>query len=462
MMKMSSQLHHAPSAPLCHLSYSQVQIRAYNKVNKECYPTLKNRLTGATIVSQPSITLYGAHWCPDCRRSKQFLGEHQIPYEWVDIEQDAVAEQFVIEKNDGKRIIPTIVFGDGSHLTEPSNAELAAKLGLKTSIERRHFPFVVLGGGPAGLTAALYTAREGIDTLVIERAAFGGQAAGAEKIDNLPGFPDGVAGIDFSNRLRQQAERFGVALLQAQDIVRVHGHDNYRCVDTAGGDEFSAQAILIATGSRYKRLGAPGEEKYVGAGIHFCATCDGPFYKGKEIAVVGGGNSAAEESLLLTKFADKVTVLVRGDGFKASQVIQDNVLRDPKIEVRFNTEVQEFLGAKAKLNRLRLVDNQTGASDELPVDGAFIFVGQDPNTGFLRQIPIRLDRWGFILTGRDLVHDGDRLPGYERREPVALETSMPGVFAAGDVRAGSTKQVASAAGEGATAALLVRDYLKRV
>lgn len=413
-------------------------------------------------MSQLSITLYGAHWCPDCRRSKQFLGEHQIPYEWVDIEQDAVAEQFVIATNDGKRIIPTIVFGDGSHLTEPSNAELAAKLGLKTSIERRHFPFVVVGGGPAGLTAALYTAREGIDTLVIERAAFGGQAAGTEKIDNLPGFPDGVAGIDFSNRLRQQAERFGVTLLQAQDIVRLHGHDNYRCVDTASGDEFSAQAVLIATGSRYKHLGAPGEHRYVGAGIHFCATCDGPFYKGKEIAVVGGGNSAAEESLLLTKFADKVTVLVRGDSFKASKVIQESVLSDPKIEVRFNTEVQEFLGAKAKLNRLRLVNSRTGATDELPVAGAFIFIGQDPNTSFLRETAIRLDRWGFIVTGHDLVHDGSRPAGYERREPVALETSMPGVFAAGDVRAGSTKQVASAAGEGATAALLVREYLKRV
>lgn len=413
-------------------------------------------------MSQPSIIVYGAHWCPDCRRSKQFLGEHQIPYEWVDIEQDAAAETYVIEKNDGKRIIPTIVFADGSFLVEPSNAQLAAKLGLKTSIDRHHFPLVVVGGGPAGLTAALYTAREGIETLVIERAAFGGQAAGTEKIDNLPGFPESVAGIDFANRLRQQAERFGVTTLQAQDVARIHSHDNYHCVDTASGDEYSAQAVLITTGSRYKRLGAAGESKYLGAGIHFCATCDGPFYKGKEVAVIGGGNSAAEESLLLTKFANKVTLLVRGDQLKASKVIQESVLNDPKIEVRFQSEVEEFLGAKAKLNRLRLLNKQTGESEELGVDGAFIFIGQEPNSGFLHDSAIRLNHWGFIITGHDLVHDGHRPLGYELRDPSALETSLPGVFAAGDVRAGSTKQVVSAAGEGASAALLVREYLKMV
>lgn len=410
----------------------------------------------------PTITLYGAHWCPDCRRSKQFLGEHQIPYNWVDIEQDAKAEQFVIEKNAGKRIIPTIVFEDGSFLVEPSNAELAAKLGLKTSIDRKHFPLIVIGGGPAGLTAALYTAREGIDTLVIERAAFGGQAAGTEKLDNMPGFPDGVAGIDFANRLRQQAVRFGVELLQAQDIVGIHSHDNYHCVQTASGDEYSACAVVIATGSRYRRLGAPGESSYIGAGVHFCATCDGPFYKGKHVAVIGGGNSAAEESLLLTKFADRVTVLVRGDAFKASKVIQEKVLNDSAIQVRFNTEVTEFLGANAKLNALRTHNNRTGQDETLSVDGAFVFIGLDPNTAFLRNSGVRLNAWGFVITGHDLMHDQPRLEHFAQREPAALETSIPGIFAAGDVRQGSTKQVASAAGEGAAVALLVREYLKTV
>ena len=413
-------------------------------------------------MSEPQITLYGAYWCPDCRRSKQFLGEHQIPYSWVDIEQDAAAEQLVIEKNNGKRIIPTIVFEDGSFLVEPSNADLAQKLGLKTSAKHSHYPLIVVGGGPAGLTAALYTAREGIDTLVIERAALGGQAAATEKLDNMPGFPDGVAGIEFANRLRQQAERFGVELLQAQDVVKIQSHDNYHVVTTSDGAEYSACALLITTGSRYRRLGAPGESDYIGAGVHFCATCDGPFYKGKKVAVVGGGNSAAEESLLLTKFADHVTILVRGDAFKASQVIQEKVAEDDKIDVRWHTEVDEFVGANAKLNQLKLHNNESGEASTLEVDGAFIFIGLDPNVEFLAETDMRLNPWGFIITGHDLVHDGDRPAGYEAREPAVLETSIPGIFAAGDVRSGSTKQVASAAGEGATAALLVREYLKTV
>ncbi len=406
------------------------------------------------------ITLYGAHWCPDCRRSKQFLGEHQIPYVWVDIEEDREAEAFVIEKNDGKRIIPTIVFDDASVLVEPSNADLAAKLGLQTSASRSHFPVIVIGGGPAGLTAALYAAREGIDTLVIERAAFGGQAAGTERLDNMPGFPDGIAGLEFSNRLRQQAQRFGVELLQAQNVASVHHNGLYHVVTTEDGSEYSTCALLIASGSRYRRLNVPGESDLVGAGVHFCATCDGPFYRGKHVAVVGGGNSAAEESLLLTKFADKVTILVRGDEFKASEIIQENVLNDPKIEVLWNTQVQAMNEEASKLKSLTVTQN--GESREMTFDGAFIFIGLDPNTGFLKDSGVFLNQWGFILTGHDLVHEETWSEAEGSREPALLETSVPGVFAAGDVRSGSTKQVASASGEGATAALLIREYLKRI
>lgn len=272
---------------------------------------------------QPTITVYGAYWCPDCRRSKQFLGEHQIPYHWVDIEQDKAGEAYVLAKNDGKRIIPTIEFADGSLLVEPSNAELAVKLGLKMTAERSHYELIVVGGGPAGLTAALYAAREGIDTLVIERAALGGQAAATERLDNIPGFADGVAGAKFADQLRQQAARFGVEMLQAQDVAGVRSHDSYHCVGTSDGSEYSARAVLLATGSRYRRLDAPGENDFIGAGIHFCATCDGPFYKGLPVAVVGGGNSAAEESLFLANMAQHVTLLVRSDHLRASQVIQE-------------------------------------------------------------------------------------------------------------------------------------------
>lgn len=408
------------------------------------------------------IVLYGAHWCPDCRRSKQFLGEHQIPYTWVDIEQDPDAESLVISTNGGKRIVPTIVFPDGSFLAEPSNAELAEKLGLKTAARLSHYDLVVVGGGPAGLTAAIYAAREAIDTLVIERAAFGGQAASTEKLDNMPGFPDGVDGMDFSQRLRQQAERFGTELLQAQSVVGIERHNNYHCVRTADDQLISARAVLIATGSRYKLLDVPGESQYSGAGVHFCATCDGPFYKGKEVAVVGGGNSAAEESLLLTKFASKVTILVRGGAFKATRFIQEKVLSHPGIDVRWHTEVTAFRGAQSKLSHIDLVDNQTSETATLAVEGAFIFIGLKPNSAFLRDSNIQLDPWGFLITGPDLVRNVKRPAGFEKRDPYLLETSVPGIFAAGDIRHTSTKQVVSAAGEGSTAALEIREYLKTV
>jgi thioredoxin reductase (NADPH) len=278
----------------------------------------------------------------------------------------------------------------------------------------------------------------------------------------MPGFPDGVAGIEFSRRLRLQAERFGVELLQAQEIIEVRRHHNYHCVKTEDGQVYSARALLIATGSRYKRLNVPGENEYLGAGVHFCATCDGPFYVNKRVAVIGGGNSATEESLLLTKFAKKVTILVRNSRFKATKIIQESVFSNPKIDIRWHTEVKEFIGEHSKLTGIRLLNNKTGSEETLPVDGAFIFVGLTPNTGFLEGSGIMLDQWGFVVTGHDLLHRGKRPKDYADRDPHILETSVPGIFAAGDVRDKSTKQVASAAGEGTSATLIIREYLKTI
>lgn len=411
-------------------------------------------------MSDPQITVYGAFWCPDCHRSKQFLGEHQIPYKWVDIEEDKEGESFVIEANSGKRRIPTIAFGDGSILSNPANADLAEKLGLKTTAERHHYDLIVIGGGPAGLTAALYTAREGIDTLVVERAAIGGQAAATMHLDNVPGFPEGVSGEDLSSRLRAQVERFGVEILQAQQVAQIVTHDNYHCVEMEDGSKYSALSVLIASGSRYRRLGVPGEEQYVGAGVHFCATCDGPFYKGRSVAVVGGGNSAAEESLFLTRFADRVSLLVRGSSLSASQIIQEKVLSHPQIDAHFNTVVEEFAGADSKLHTVRVRDTSADETSALALPGAFVFIGLDPNSAYLRDSAVELDEGGFVVTGHSLVHGREPLSAFGGAEPALLETSVPGIFAAGDIRATSTKQVASAAGEGAAAALMIRDYLK--
>ena len=296
----------------------------------------------------------------------------------------------------------------------------------------------------------------------MERAALGGQAAATMHLDNVPGFPDGITGSDLAGRLRAQAERFGVEMLQAQQIVGFRSHDNYHCVGTTDGSEYSALALLLATGSRYRRLGVPGEEDYLGAGVHFCATCDGPFYKGEPVAVIGGGNSAAEESLFLTRFVDRIHLLVRGDALRASQVIQESVLHHPQIEVRFNTRVNGFQGADAKLHTVQIENSKNGNIEELEVPGAFVFVGLDPNTSFLQDSSVRLDSRGFVVTGHNLVHKTGALSAFDGTEPEILETSVPGIFAAGDVRADSTKQVAAAAGEGAAAALMIRNHLKTV
>jgi thioredoxin reductase (NADPH) len=407
-------------------------------------------------MANETIKLYGAHWCPDCRRSKRFLGEQQIPYDWIDIEKDGEARRYVEGVNNGKRIIPTIVFPDGSILVEPSNAELAQKLGLRTTAEREFYDLIVVGAGPAGLTTALYTAREGIDTLVVEMGGLGGQAAATQDIENIPGFPDGVTGTDFADRLVRQAQRYGVEILQAQEVTSIAAREgNSRWVITSDGSEYGARALLIATGADYRRLNVPGEEDYIGAGVHFCATCDGPFYKGEELVVVGGGNSAAEEGVFLTRFSPKVTLLVRGGELTASQVAVDKVMDHPNIDVLFHTQVKEFHGKGGKLKSITVENNQTGKQWDMTPGGVFIFIGQRPNTGFLRGT-LALNQWGYILTGHDLEH----AEAVSDHTPAFLETSMPGVFAAGDVRSGSTKQVASAAGEGATAALLIREYLK--
>ncbi len=408
------------------------------------------------------ITIYGAYWCPDCRRSKTFLGDRQIPYTWVNIEEDKAGEAYVLQRNQGKRIIPTIEFADGSLLVEPSNAELARKLGLRSAVDRKFWPLISLGAGPAGLTAALYATREAVDTLLIESGAVGGQATRTLKFDNIPGFPDSIEGHDFARRLRTQAVKFGGEILEAAEVVDIRSAGPFHTVVTATGDEYSCHALLLAPGSRYRKLGIPGEDDYIGAGIHFCSTCDGPFYQDRHVAVIGGGNSAAEEALHLTRFASQVTVLVRGAAFTASPAITEKVLSADKVDVLFHTEVTQFRGTGGHLRELQTTQRQTGTLAQLPVDGAFIFIGLEPNTQFLQSTRIATDRWGFVVTGHDLEHLEGGMDQYGDRTPFMLESSVPGIFAAGDVRAGSTKQVAAATGEGAAAALAIRQYLKQV
>ena len=390
---------------------------------------------------ETSITVYGAPWCPDCKRSKQFLAEQRVDYSWVDIDVDEEARSYVQRVNDGKQIIPTIVFGDGSVLAEPTNAELAAKLGISPKAERETYDLIVVGGGPCGLTAAIYAAREGIETLIVERSGVGGQAGVTERIENYPGFPEGISGGQLADQMRAQAEGFGVEILAAQAVSRLRPAGNSWAVMTEGGDVYRSGVVLIASGSTYRRLNVPGEDDLIGAGVHFCATCDGPFYRGQDMVVVGGGNSGVEEGLFLTKFANKVTVLEVREQLGASRILRDKAESHPRMEVRLNTTVQEFRG-NGRLSSVVVKDLKTGELEELTPGAVFVFIGLTPNTDFIKDV-VELDQWGFIKAGP------------------TMETSAAGVFAAGDARGGSTKQVASAVGEGATAALMVRQFLEK-
>jgi thioredoxin reductase (NADPH) len=392
-------------------------------------------------LSNPQIIIYGTPWCPDCRHSKQFLGEHRVPYTYVDIDQDSEARAEVERLNNGNRSVPTIVFPDGEVLVEPTGEQLARKLGLVSTAKRTFYDLIIIGGGPAGLTTAIYAAREGIDTLILERGAAGGQVGNTQLMENYPGFPEGISGAEFAQRLTDQARKFGVEILQATNVATLRREGQYLCLTTTNQQEFSGRAILIATGSRYKRLMAQGERELIGSAIHFCSMCDAPFYRGKDVLVIGGGNSGFQEALFIKQFARKVRIVEFLPEVRASKLLQEAVARDPDMEVVTNHAIQGFRASRGKLLGIDVTDRATGETKMWSADGVFIFIGMLPNTDWVPE-EVERDRFGFINTNLN------------------LQTSMTGVYAAGDVRSGSTKQAATAAGEGATAALMIREYLR--
>lgn len=300
---------------------------------------------------------------------------------------------------------------------------------------------IMIGAGPASLSAAVYTTREDIDTLLFERGVVGGLAAVTDKVDNYPGFPDGIEGLKLADNLRAQAERFG-AVIELGEVTEIIDEGEYKRLKTTSG-EMLARAVLIATGSDYKKIGVPGEKEYYARGVHYCATCDGAFYRDKRLVVVGGGNSAVQEALFLTRFASHIDILVRSH-LRASEVLQhdlDAAVKAGKITVHLHTTTDEILGQDNHVTKVIGTDTETGKKVEFETDGVFIFVGLKPNSEFLKGSKIDLDAIGFIKTDKH------------------LQTSMTGVFAAGDIRSGATMQIATAVGEGATAALVIREYL---
>ena len=298
---------------------------------------------------------------------------------------------------------------------------------------------VIIGAGPAALSAAVYTTREDIDTVLYEKGAIGGLAAVTDLIDNYPGFPKGVTGLDLAEDLRLHAERFG-ADIRLGEVTSLTDEGQYKHLVTTDGDIY-AKSVLIATGSDYKKLGIPGEQEYYARGVHYCATCDGAFYRDKKLVVVGGGNSAVQELMFLTRFASHIDLLVRSDKFRASDILQKELAKQTKITVHMNTNTDEIVAEDNKVVKVVGTDKAKNQKVEFPTDGVFVFIGLEPNTGFLANSGVELDAIGMVKSNED------------------LETTVPGIFTAGDVRADATMQIASAVGEGARAALMIREFL---
>lgn len=302
---------------------------------------------------------------------------------------------------------------------------------------------IMIGAGPTALAAAVYTAREDIETLLIEKGIIGGLAAITDRVDNYPGFPDGIEGMELAENLRKQAERFG-ANIELDEVQSVRKSNTFFEIHSAVG-EYKAKVVLIATGSEWKKLNIPGEAEFYGRGVHNCATCDGAFYRDKRLVVVGGGNSSAQEALFLTKFASHIDILVRGSAWKASEVLVHEIEKNPKITVHFNTIANQIIGAEidGMMRVTSVVGTKDGVERVFETDGVFVFIGLKPVTSFLQESGVEFDEYGFVKTDANLM------------------TKVPGLFCAGDVRSGATMQIASAVGEGASAALHIREYLEK-
>ncbi len=413
------------------------------------------------------IRVLGHRWSPQSHQAKDFLARNHIPYQWLDVEkQDTDTEtRRLVDAVDGDiGCLPLVFFPDGSRLLQPSNAELAEKVGMSTQAQQPFYDLVIVGGGPAGLAAAVYGASEGLTTLIIEREAPGGQAGTSSHIDNYLGFPAGLTGADLANRAVIQARRFGAEILAPREVVGIKIEDPYRTVVLSDGSEISCHALLIASGVAWRRLDAPGVERLTGAGVYYgAAMTEAMSCKDDDVYIVGGANSAGQAAVFFSKYARSVVMLVRGDSLakSMSRYLIDEIENTPNITVRACTTVVEANGESC-LESLTLADADSGATETVPARALFIMIGADPHTGWLGDGVLR-DGHGFLRTGPDMVHDGKRPPGWTPdRDPMLLETSIPGVFAAGDVWSGSVKRVAFGVGSGAMAVSMIHQYLSKV
>jgi thioredoxin reductase (NADPH) len=442
-------------------------LKPWEPPQERLYPVLDDLLSEWLARHRPEydgIRVAGATPSGSCFIVRDFLAGNRIPYQWLDVDTDATAREMVAAVSPGGGpLLPVVFFPDGSTLVQPTNRELAEKIGLQTAPERPFYDLVIVGGGPAGLSGAVYAASEGLRTVLIERTATGGQAGTSSRIENYLGFPAGLSGSDLAHRATTQARRFGAELLSAQEVVSIAKADPYRTVRLADGSELSCYAVMYAAGMEVRELDVPGVRELVGAGVYYgAALTEGAMYRGRDVFVVGGANSAGQGAIFFSRYARRVTILVRGSGLAAmSQYLVDRIAETPNIEVLTHTTLAAAHGTD-RLERVTLVSAETGETREVPAEGVFIFIGSAPRSELLDGL-VALDREGFVLTGRDTMVGGKRPPDWHLdRDPFFYETSVPGIFAAGDVRHGSGKRVASAVGEGSATIGMVHQYLETV
>lgn len=445
-------------------------LKPWDPPEEHLYPQLNDLLDDWQASYRPAfegIRVLGTRWSPRCYELRDFLARNHVPYQWIDVEfsgNDLETRQLLDALGPEAANLPVVLFPDGTKLLESVPADVAQKVGLRTRAQTSFYDLAILGGGPAGLAAAVYGASEGLHTVIVEREAPGGQAGMSSRIENYLGFPTGLSGGDLARRAVVQAQRFGVEILAPQEAVAVRTEGPYRIIKLADGSEISCHALMIATGVQWRRLEAPGVDKLQGAGVYYGGgATEAISCKGEIVYVIGGANSAGQAAMNFAKFAERVVILVRGDSLSStmSQYLIDQVQATPNIQIWAHASVAEVHGG-THLEEISVLCSDTNKIERVPANAMFIFIGALPRTDWLTDVIERDDR-GFILTGPDLIWNGERPKGWTLdRDPFLLETNIPGIFAVGDVRHGSVKRVASGVGEGSVAVQFIHQYLSKV
>ena len=446
-------------------------LKPWDPPEQHLYPITDDLLEEWFVRHKPpfeGIRVLGTRWSPKSYETREFLARNQVPFKWYDAdaaERDAEVARLVESLGGpGELKLPLVFFPNGDRLEQPGVQEVAAKVGLRTRAGLEFYDVAIVGGGPAGLAAAVYGASEGLKTLIVERQAPGGQAGLSSRIENYLGFPAGLKGSDLAMRAVAQARRFGVEIVSPQEASAVRVDDPYRYLKLNDGTEISCHALILATGVQWRNLQVPGMERLQGAGVYYGAgPTEAISCRDEDVYIVGGANSAGQAAMFFSQYARRVMMLVRGASLSAtmSQYLIDQIENTENIQVECSTHLTAVHG-EDHLEAISISCGVSGDTQTVPASALFIFIGAEPCTTWLGDV-VQRDQRGFVLTGPDLMHDGTRPKGWQLdRDPVLLETSVPGIFAVGDVRHGSIKRVASGVGEGSVAIQFVHQYLSKV